>query len=821
MQDPHDSTQNNSQFIDAIERNDVESVKIFLEDATFNPGADDNKAFQLATEKGHIDIIKLLLNDERVDPAANKKNAIVLANKNKNIEVLNLLVYNDRANPNPSDSFLWAVGQGHAELVKLLLIHPMVNLKIYGVKGIDLATKNGDTQLLKLLLSDEKVNPSPNHIFSQALTKDDNKVVSILLNDPRLNLEKATLSAAESADVKALLLLLEKIRHSFKPFTLHDSDIMKNAAYLGHYFVVEALLTDGSVQPYGAIEAAVQGNHHGIVQLLLSDKRVSTCKNMDKCVFNFLIQKNDDQHLKILLENGCTFKDNKNRNFSDSKMKELALQGACISKNTKIVKILLKHGSICLKLKKSLFLEACRSKDIIILTAFNESECDDIGLVIDDGIKYVLNNKQIEDDQVISILLSNPKINFKNAILSAAESANVKVLIWLLAKSRHDYSVSSLHDSNIMRNAVNLGRYQVVEALLRDGRVHPFGAIEVAVKRNHYGIVQLLLSDKRVSTSKNMDKCVFNYLIQKNDAQLLKILLPNGCVFTDDKNKKFSDSEMKNQAFRDACTNKNTEIVRVLLQHGHVNVELINKLFLAACKLNDIKIINVFIESMCDDKGHIIIDGMMRDGIQYAFDHNRTEVVKCFLEKLPFPESFLIEKFQYACQSDHDGVAKLLLEHQRPKPATDDILSKLFRLVGYSKSEENTELYFPVDPTSNDNIGIISAALHRSTKVLALLVQDPRISVEVKDEAMRISAQECYDEAKKSRVAAEKGDLADEKDHVSAKVGHAKTFAVSACHKIGFFDQNNVLDLPVEEKMPEDIFKYIRDLTIAVTIQPK
>lgn len=820
MQDSQDSTQNEDPFLDAIERNDEDAVKIFLEDITFNPGVDDNKAFQLAAEKGHINILNLMLNDERVDPAANKKNAIVLANKNKNIEVLNLLVYNKRANPNPSDSFLWAVSFGHVELVRLLLVHPMVDLRIYGVKAISLVANNSDSQILRLLLSDEKVNPQPNYIFSQALTKKDDAVISILLSDPRLNLEKAILSAAESADDKVLLLLLAKVRRSFKPSSLHDSNIMKNAAYLGHYFIVEALLSDGTVHPRGAIEAAAEGRHPGIVQLLLSDKRVATCKNMDKCVFDFLIQENDDQHLKILLENGCTFKDSKNKKFSDSEMKHQALRDVCRNKNTKIVKILLEHGGISLKLKKALFLEACRSKDLIILKAFSESECDDIGLVIDDGIKYVFNDKQNEYDQVISILLANPKINFKNAIVLVAGSANDIALKWLLAKNRHAYALSSLDHSHIIKNAAYLGHYEIVEALLRDGRVHPYGAIEFAVKGKHYGIVQLLLSDRRVSTCKNMNKCVFDYLIKKNGSQLLKLLLSNGCVFTDDGNKKFSDSEMKNQALRNACDNKNTDIVKIFLQHGHIHIELIKIIFLTACKRNDIEIINVFIESMCDDKGCVSTDGILRDGIQYAFDHNRTEVVKCFLEKLPFSESFLNEKFQYACQHDCDGVVKLLLEHQRPKPATDDILSKLSRLVWHSKSEENTETYFPVDPTSNDNIGILYASLHRSTKVLVLLVKDPRISAEVKDEAMRISAQECIDEAKKGHVAAEKGDVADEKEHVAAKVGHAKTFAVSACHKIGFFDSTNV-NIPLQEEIPEDIFKCIRDLTIAVTIQPK
>lgn len=806
MQESQDSTQNDDPFLSAIESGDFEAVKKYLDDTTFNPGADDNKAFQLAAEKGHIDIVKLLLNDKRVDPAANKMNAIVLANQNNKFEALKLLLWNKRANPDPNIVFLWAVGHGHTELVKLMLIHPMVDLKIYGVKAIDLAAKNLDSEILKLLLSNEKVNPNPNSIFSQALTKKDDVVINISLKDPRLNLEKAVISAAESAEDKVLLLLLAKIRHSFKPTSLHGSDIMKNAAYFGHYFIVEALLRDGSVYPYGAIEAAVRGKHHGIVQLLLSDKRVVTCGKIDKCVFDFLIQKNDAQHLKILFENGCTFKEDNNRHFSDSKMKELALQDACINKNTKIVKVLLEHRCISLKLKKAIFLEACKSKDFIILKAFNESKSDDIGLVIDDGIKYVLNNKQTEYDQVINILLSHPEINLEKAILSAVESANVKVLIWLLAKSRHTYSLSSLYYSNSIGNAAYLGHYQVIEALLRDGRVYPYGAIEAAVKGNHYGIVQLLLSDKRVSTCKNMNKCVFDYLIKINDSQHLKILLENGCIFTDDKDKKFSDSEMKNQALRGACTNKNTEIVKILLQYGRIHFELKMKLFLTACKLKDIEIINTFFESNCEGIGRLV-----KDGIQYAFEHNQAEVVKYFLEKLPLPESFLNEKFQYACQNDHDGVVKLLLEHQRVRPEPDDLLSRLSRIVRYSKIEENAETYFPVDPTVNDNVGILSAAMNKITKVLALLVKDPRISVEVKDEAMRISATEYHD-------AAQKGDVVAENDHVADKKCHAKTFAVSACHKIGFFDSAH---LPVQEEMPEDLCKYIRDLTIAATIQPK
>src|SRR4051794_35205505 len=118
MQEQQDSIQNDKLFLDAIVRGDIEVVRTYLKDETFNPAAEDNKAFELAVEKGHYEITQLLLNDLRVDPAANKKKAIVLANQNKkNIKILELLVFNDRANPDPIDSFLWAVGGGHTKLV--------------------------------------------------------------------------------------------------------------------------------------------------------------------------------------------------------------------------------------------------------------------------------------------------------------------------------------------------------------------------------------------------------------------------------------------------------------------------------------------------------------------------------------------------------------------------------------------------------------------------------------------------------------------------------------------------------------------------------
>ena len=60
----------------AIEKDNVEVVKLLLADERVDPAAKNNAAFRLAVFKGNEKVVKLLLADRRVDPSADNNYAI-------------------------------------------------------------------------------------------------------------------------------------------------------------------------------------------------------------------------------------------------------------------------------------------------------------------------------------------------------------------------------------------------------------------------------------------------------------------------------------------------------------------------------------------------------------------------------------------------------------------------------------------------------------------------------------------------------------------------------------------------------------------------
>ena len=93
------------QFYDYIEKNDINNVKLLLNDKRVNPSDRNNWAIILASKDGYFDIVKLLLEDKRVDPSDHsnyftKENsynwAIYLAFSNGYFNISNLLWQDQR-----------------------------------------------------------------------------------------------------------------------------------------------------------------------------------------------------------------------------------------------------------------------------------------------------------------------------------------------------------------------------------------------------------------------------------------------------------------------------------------------------------------------------------------------------------------------------------------------------------------------------------------------------------------------------------------------------------------------------------------------------
>ena len=118
----------NNEFIEAVETENIDNVKLLLTNHKVDPAVRNNGAIRWASADGHTEVVRLLLNDKRVDPSVNDNDAIRTASINGHTEVVKLLLNDSRVNPaaNNNQAILWASQFGHTEVVKLLLTDPRV-----------------------------------------------------------------------------------------------------------------------------------------------------------------------------------------------------------------------------------------------------------------------------------------------------------------------------------------------------------------------------------------------------------------------------------------------------------------------------------------------------------------------------------------------------------------------------------------------------------------------------------------------------------------------------------------------------------------------
>jgi len=181
----------NQEFIDAVKNNDVNQVKVLLNDERVDPSADDNYAIRYAAENGRSEVVRLLLQDGRVDPSADDNYAIRNAARNSNTEVVRLLLQDGRADPSAENNnvIIWAAGSGREGVVKMLLQDGRADPTSNNNYAIRFAAFNSHPETVKVLLQDPRVDPSSNNnfIIKWASRSGHTEIVELLLQDPRVD----------------------------------------------------------------------------------------------------------------------------------------------------------------------------------------------------------------------------------------------------------------------------------------------------------------------------------------------------------------------------------------------------------------------------------------------------------------------------------------------------------------------------------------------------------------------------------------------------------------------------------------------------------
>ena len=182
----------------------------------------------------------------------------------------------------PADfPFRLACSEGFSDIVKVLLTDNRVNPTVNRNSPICDAADNGHVKVVRLLLQDGRADPAAddNSPIRFAADQGHVEIVQLLLQDPRVDPSddgnSAFLLACAHGHVDIVLLFLKDTR--VDP-AANDSEAFIGAASEGHTEVVRLLLLDGRSDP------TAQGNdafvkcslreHHDVLKLLLADDRV-------------------------------------------------------------------------------------------------------------------------------------------------------------------------------------------------------------------------------------------------------------------------------------------------------------------------------------------------------------------------------------------------------------------------------------------------------------------------------------------------------------------------------------------------------------------
>jgi ankyrin repeat protein len=122
---------------------------MLLKDARVDPSVDHNKAIVMASKNGHREVVEVLLKDNRVDPTDNNNYAIRFASWNGYKEIIEMFLKDVRVDPLYALQF--ASGKGHKEIVEILLKHPRMKPSDRYQDAIEIATRNGYTEITQML----------------------------------------------------------------------------------------------------------------------------------------------------------------------------------------------------------------------------------------------------------------------------------------------------------------------------------------------------------------------------------------------------------------------------------------------------------------------------------------------------------------------------------------------------------------------------------------------------------------------------------------------------------------------------------------------
>ena len=313
-----------------------EIVKLLLQDSRVNPGTCSNYALRVASELGHLEVVKILLLDSRVNPTAYANAAIKVASERGHSEIVKLLIprtdlshitsgkilnlAKEISNEN-MEKFKLAIRNGDLDMVKILLLDNQFDPSYDSNHAIRVASKQGHMEIVKILLLDPRVNPTDSDNSAIRLASQNNHPGIVKLLIPKTDLSKIT-------DEKILNIAKEMATEENKAlFNKFRVAISEN-----NIDMVKSLLPnlDPSFNSNSAIRLAIRSGNLEIVKVLMQDTRFNPTVGTD-CLIMLASSEGHLEIVKILL---LDFR------FDPSYYDNNAIKSASAHKHWDIVKIL-------------------------------------------------------------------------------------------------------------------------------------------------------------------------------------------------------------------------------------------------------------------------------------------------------------------------------------------------------------------------------------------------------------------------------------------------------------------------------------------------
>jgi len=208
-----------------------------------------NEEFITAVYNNQIELVSMLL-EKGVDPSIG--NALHIATTNNYIELVKILLSDPRVDPSVYNNLniRQSASYGHAEIVEMLLKHPVVDPSDLNNESIIVACESGSIETVKLLLKDSRVDSAAlnNNALYLAGINRHTTIVDLLLHDNRIDVGPFKEVFIACNNNDSNKIIELLLEGSIDPSSYHNFLIVWASKY-GHIELVKILLSDLRVDP--------------------------------------------------------------------------------------------------------------------------------------------------------------------------------------------------------------------------------------------------------------------------------------------------------------------------------------------------------------------------------------------------------------------------------------------------------------------------------------------------------------------------------------------------------------------------------------------